>query len=204
MTPVFLLGLGSSLVLVTGAALPDTETERAAQSPKDWCFALGALGLLIYSVLNYMNGAPVFFIFLEGMVTFASVMMMIDVPERISGPLLMIASAALVVWSLFLFEDYGTLAFILGLAGIALGYVMHAGTPRREFALLAGSALIAFFSYLTGTWVFFWLNVFFALFSGYYLFMAMKHEGEEHERHLRRRKISQRYGHRYRGRKRKN
>ncbi len=79
---------------------------------------------------------------------------------------------------------------------------MKAGTSRREFALFAGSALIAFFSYLTATWVFFWLNVFFALFSGYYLLKTLRHEAEERERELRKRKATQRYGHRYSGKRR--
>ena len=51
------------------------------------------------------------------------------------------------------------------LHGDVLGYELTAGTVKREAALVAGSILIAAFSYLTATWIFFWLNVFFALFS---------------------------------------
>src|SRR3989338_8577125 len=101
MTPIFLLGLGSSLILVLGAAWPDTAVDRAIASIKDWCFALGALGLLIYSVLNWRGGAPVFFIFLEGMVTLASAFMMLDVSEKISSPILVAATTGLIGWSLY-------------------------------------------------------------------------------------------------------
>jgi hypothetical protein len=43
------------------------------------------------------------------------------------------------------------------------------GTIRRVLALTLGSALIAIFSYIEASWIFFWLNVFFALFSAYYV-----------------------------------
>jgi len=36
--------------------------------------------------------------------------------------------------------------------------------------LALGGALIALFSYFEVNWIFFWLNVFFAIFSGYYVY----------------------------------
>lgn len=172
MSPVFLLGLAGSLVLVAGAALPDKNVPPT-RSPKDWCFGIGAAVLLAYSVLNYLAGAPVFFVFLEGLVTLASVLMMLGVPEPAVTPVIILAALGLVAWSLILSQGYGTLFFIVGLSGIAVGYVSEAGTLRRELALLFGSALIALFSYLSASWIFFWLNVFFAAFSAMYVWKAL-------------------------------
>ncbi|MBT7703261.1 hypothetical protein HN748_03435, partial [Candidatus Peregrinibacteria bacterium] len=58
--------------------------------------------------------------------------------------------------------------FIFGLLGIALGYALGPATKRGNIALTTGSLLIAVFSYLVADWIFFWLNTFFAIFSGYY------------------------------------
>ncbi|MBI4234908.1 hypothetical protein HY604_01255 [Candidatus Peregrinibacteria bacterium] len=57
---------------------------------------------------------------------------------------------------------------IFGLCGIGLGYAFQMGTIRRNLALTLGSALIALFSYFEKSWIFFYLNVFFAIFSLYY------------------------------------
>ena len=168
MTANFLVGLFGSLVLVAGAALPDHEVRHPALSAKNRCFSLGAVIMLVYSVLNYLSGAPVFFIMLEALVVAASACMMLNVSEKVDTPIIIVLSLILILWSLKLFDGYGTIVFIVGLCGVAIGYVSKIGTVRREVALLLGSALIALFSYLTATWIFFWLNVFFAAFSGWY------------------------------------
>ncbi|MBI3618764.1 hypothetical protein HY213_01880 [Candidatus Peregrinibacteria bacterium] len=171
--------MAGSAILVLGAAWPDRAVRFPAESLKNWFFGIGALVMLLYSILNYTAGAPVFFIFLELLVTFSSVLMMLNVPERIDTPLVLIASLAMILWSFLLFHDVGTVFFVIGLSGIAIGYILKTGTVRREVALMLGSALIALFSFLTATWIFFWLNVFFAAFSGYY---AWKDEVRELKR----------------------
>ncbi|MBI1812194.1 hypothetical protein HY285_00175 [Candidatus Peregrinibacteria bacterium] len=163
-----IVGLAGSAILVLGAAWPDRAVLHPRESLKNWLFAVGALCMLFSSILNYQAGAPIFFIFLELLVTFSSVLMMLNVPERIDTPLVLLASLAMIVWSFLLFHDLGTVFFVIELSGIAVGSILKTGTARREIALILGSALIALFSYLTATWIFFWLNVFFALFSGYY------------------------------------
>lgn len=165
MNTTFLLGLVGSLILVMGSALPDKPVKRSYQSLKNWCFGLGAVVMATYSTLNWMAGGPVFFIFLQALVILSSVFMMLDVDDRVDTPIIVAAAAALVGWSLYLSQGYETVIFILGLVGIALGYELKGGTVRREIALIAGSVMIAVFSYLSATWIFFWLNVFFALFS---------------------------------------
>lgn len=173
MTPTFLIGLFGSLILVTGSALPDKPTKHPYQSVKNWCFGLGAVVMATYSTLNYLAGGPVFFIFLQALVILASVFMMLDVDDRIDTPIIIAAAAGLVGWSFYLSQGWETLIFILGLVGIALGYELKGGTLKRELALIAGSILIAAFSYLSATWIFFWLNVFFALFSGWQAFTLL-------------------------------
>lgn len=166
----FLTGLIGSLVLVTGAAWPTNEsTKHPAKSTKNWLFAIGGLIMLIYAILGYRTGGPIFFVILEILVMVASILMMLNTDDRIDTPIISITGLGLIVWSLYLFEGYNTIFFIVGLCGIGLGYAFKMGTIRRDLALTLGSVLIALFSYLEASWIFFWLNVFFAIFSGYYL-----------------------------------
>lgn len=169
MSPTFLTGLLGSLVLVTGAAWPEAkDADHPARSVKDWLFAIGGFVMFLFSLLGYREGGSLFFVILEILVVIASVLMMLNTPDIVDTIILGISGIALIIWSLLLFEGYGTIFFILGLCGIGLGYAFRMGTLRRSIALTLGSALIALFSYLEASWIFFWLNVFFAMFSGYY------------------------------------
>ena len=115
--------------------------------------------------MNYLAGGSVFFIFLQALVNLASIFMMFDIDDRIDTPIMVVATLALIVWSLWLLPDIRTIYFIIGLSGIGIGYCSNGGTSRRNIALLLGSALVAFFSYIEGNQIFFWLNAFFATFS---------------------------------------
>jgi|GEM_PF-353806 len=170
---VFFTGLIGSIVTVLGAAWPEKLKIKAWQSVKNWLFAVGGLILLLYAVFDYLQGAPVFFVFLEALVIIASILMMIDIDDRIDMAVISVSGLGLIIWSLLLFEGLNTIFFIIGLAGIGLGYAFQMGTLRRTIALLLGSLLIAVFSYLESSWVFFWLNVFFAAFSAYYLYLGI-------------------------------
>ncbi len=169
----WITGIVGALLLVTGAALPERAEEPLA-SPKDWCFAIGGFVMLLYAIFNYMAGGPIFFLFLELFVNVASVFMMFNVRDSIDTPIMIGVGIIFILWSLLLFQGIGTLFFVAGLTGIAMGYVMQTGTFRRSVALTVGSALIALFSYLSGSWIFFWLNVFFALFSLYYVWQLRR------------------------------
>lgn len=167
---IFLTGLISSLILVLGAAWPEgRRISHPIKSVKNWLFALGGAGMLVYAILNYLVGGPVFFVFLEVLVVVASVLMMLDLEDYIDIAVISLTGFAFIIWSIVLFEGYNTVFFILGLSGIGLGYAFKMGTLRRFVALTLGSVLIALFSYIEVNWIFFWLNVFFALFSGYYV-----------------------------------
>ncbi len=166
---IFITGIVGSLVLVTGAAWPGLEAKHPVKSVKNWLFAIGGLIMLLYAFFGYQQGGPIFFVILEIFVVIASILMMLNTSDKIDTPIIGISGLGLIIWSLYLFENYGTIIFILGLSGIGLGYAFKMGTIRRDFALTAGSALIAVFSYIEASWIFFWLNVFFAIFSAYYL-----------------------------------
>jgi len=170
MTTTFITGLLGSLILVVGAAWPlEKKISHPTQSIKNWLFAIGGLATFIYALLGYQAGDPIFFVILEIMVLVASIMMMIDLSDRTDTIVMSISAICLIAWSLTLFEDYSTIIFILGLTGVGLGYALEGGTIKRNIALTVGSILIAIFSYIDASWIFFWLNVFFALFSGYYV-----------------------------------
>lgn len=164
---VFVTGLIASIILVLGSAWPDRS------SYKNWIFALGNFGMLGYSILSYLNGNPVFYILLESLCALSSVLMLAKVRQKPSTILLLSAGAALLAYSIYLFEDTGTLFFILGLMMLAVGFVTK-DFLKRNSAFVLGSALIAIFSYVENSMIFFWLNVFFALFSFYYLLKAAR------------------------------
>lgn len=171
MNSIFLTGLVGSLVLVTGAAWPEIKNiKHPIKSLKNWLFAVGGFIMLLYAIFGYQQGGPIFFVILEILVAIASILMMLNTPDKIDTPILTISSLGLIIWSLYLFEGYHTVLFILGLCGIGLGYAFQMGTLRRSIALTFGSVLIALFSYIEASWIFFWLNVFFGIFSAYYIF----------------------------------
>lgn len=175
---IFITGLVGSLVLVTGAAWPETkDVKHPAKSLKNWLFAVGGgFFMLLYAFLSYQQGGPIFFVILQILVAIASIFMMLNTPDKIDTPIISISGLGLIIWSLYLFEDYGTVIFILGLCGIGLGYTFRMATLRRSIALTIGSILIAVFSYIEASWIFFWLNVFFAIFSAYYVYKGLAHQ----------------------------
>ena len=170
---IFATGIIGSLVLVTGAAWPTGKVKHPAHSVKNWLFGVGGLIMLLYSIFGYMTGGPIFFIFLQTLIIIASIMMMLNVPDKIDVPVIVIIGLGLIAWSIYLFEGYNTVFFIFGLSGIALGYTLEMGTIRRSLALTLGSILIAVFSYIEASWIFFWLNAFFAIFSAYYVYKGI-------------------------------
>jgi len=129
--------------------------------------------MLVYAIFNYQNGGAIFFVFLQALVIVSSILMMLNTSDRVDVPVIAISGLILIIWSVYLFEGYNTVFFILGLCGIGLGYAFQMGSLRRSVALVLGSALIALFSYIEASWIFFWLNVFFAVFSGYYLIKGL-------------------------------
>lgn len=125
--------------------------------------------MFVYALLNYLSGGVIFFMILQALVVFSSVLMLLNTPNKINIPLIIASKIGLIIWSITLFEDYTTLIFIFGLLGIAFGYVLKPYTLKGNAALTLGSFLIVIFSYLAKDWIFLSLNSFFAVFSAYYV-----------------------------------
>lgn len=172
---IFLLGLVGSLIIVLGAAWPESkDVKRPTKSIKNWLLAIGGGCILfIYAVLNYQQGGSIFFVFLQALVAISSVLMMINASDKVDMIVITTIGFGLVIWSLYLFEGYNTIFFIFGLSGVGLGYALQMGTLRRSVALTLGSALVALFSYLEANWIFFWLNAFFVVFSMFYVYKGL-------------------------------
>lgn len=169
MDSTFITGLSGAIILVAGSAYPVKPVKVPIQSLKNWLFVVGGFFMLSYSIMNYLNGGSVFFIFLQILVNLAGILMLANVKESISIPIICASGLALIFWSLNLFESPTTLLFIIGLLGISLGYLFNVTSPRRYIALAIGSGLVSIFSYLQGDMIFFWLNLFFSIFSAYYI-----------------------------------
>ena len=168
MNTTFIVGIVGSIILVIGAALPSKTVSNPVRLPKNWFFVFGNISMFTYSYLNFLAGGSIFFIFLQILIAVSTLLMMLNTPDKYDTPILGLAGVALVIWALKLFEGYGPILFVAGLVTLGVGFAMDTGTVRRDFALATGSAVIAIFSYIVKDWIFFWLNVFFALFSAYY------------------------------------
>jgi len=167
MNTTLLTGIIGSVILVIGAAWKDGNTNiQPWRVTKNWLFTIGAATMLLYAIL----GGSMFFIILEILMAFASILMMTNLDERLKTRLIGIAGLILLGYTLYSIEDAKIIFFVLGLLGVSLGYVFKMGSQRRNIALTLGSVLIAIYSYLEADWIFFGLNAFFALFSGYYIF----------------------------------
>ena len=169
MSNALLVGIIGSLILVTGAAWPEPKKIiHPARSIKNWLFAVGALFLFVYAWLGYIAGGSFFFVLLELLVIIASILMLTHVRDSIAAPIILNLGLLFILYSISQSQGFDMIFFILGLSGIALGYIFDMNTLRRALALTIGSSLIVIFSYLEANWIFFWINVFFAVFSGYY------------------------------------
>lgn len=172
-----IIGVLGSVILVAGAAWPEKKgLSHPIKSVKNWLFAIGGLFMLAYALLGYIEGGHIFFVFLEILLLITSILMMLNTDDRIDIAIISIASIVLIVWSLTLFEGYQTILFIAGLASIGFGYAFKMGTLRRSFSLALGSLLVAIFSYIETNWIFFWLNLFFMIFSSYYLLITLSYQ----------------------------
>lgn len=167
---IFIIGLTGAITLILGAAWPETTDKKPFLSIKNWLLAIGALFMLTYSITGYIyQETPVFFIFLQSLIIISSIFMMTGANPKTSSWAIGLAGTGLIIWSIYLFKSYNTIIFILGLIGIAFGYSLPENTVKRFLAFVLGSILISLFSYIGKNWIFFWLNLFFAIFSTYYL-----------------------------------
>lgn len=153
-----LIGLAGSLLLITGVV-------ATAQHRKNRLFAMGNACMFGYALFGYLEGGTIFFVIQQIFIMLSTLCMLLRVPDNIDTTVLSIGGFALIGWSLLLFQGYGTVIFVAGLALLGIGFAMDTGTRKREMALLIGSLLIAVFSFLMRDWIFFALNAVFAVFS---------------------------------------
>ncbi len=164
-----IIGIIGSLILIAGAAWPEHPSEKPIKSVKNWLFAGGGVLMFFYSLLGFLaNGNP-FFLFLQAYIVVATILMMLNTSDKFDAVVLSSLGVLFIGWSLLMFEDYSTAIFILGLVGVGFGYVFDAGTLRRNLSLFVGSVFIATFGYIKQDWIYFALNIVFALFSAYYV-----------------------------------
>ena len=172
--PIFIIWIIWAILLVIWSALPE-ENVKPIKSKKDWLFSIWTLIMLVYAVANLLYWDwSIFFIILEIFAIITCILMLIDIDDKIDTIFITISGLILISWSIFISQDFNTVYFILWLTGIWLGFAFKTGSLRRDIWLTIWSVLIAVFSYLVGSWIFFWLNVFFALFSGYYFIKNLK------------------------------
>jgi len=170
MNTTFLIWLIWSLVLVAWAARPEPKKIiKSIKSTKNRLFLIWACVLTIFARLGYNDWWTIFFFILEIFVIISSILMMLDTNDTIDITILSLSWLWLIIRSLYLFEGYSTIIFIIWLIGIWLWYAFTMWSIRREIALMLWWILIAIFSYLQPNRVFFWVNIFFAIFSWYYL-----------------------------------
>jgi len=166
----FWIGILGSLVLVTGAAwsIP-RRLKNPLESTKDRLFLIGSSIMLLFAWIGYYNGLSIFFLILQILVVIAGILMMLNTNDKVDTIILSISWLVLVIRSLFLFQWYTTIIFIVWLVVLGFGYAFKTGSLRRDIALTLWSAFVAWFSFLEPNWIYFGLNVFFAIFSWYYL-----------------------------------
>jgi hypothetical protein len=130
---------------------------------------IGSSIMFLYSLVGYYSWLSIFFLILQIMIIIAWVLMMLNTNDKFDATILSISWLALVIWSLYLFEWYTTIIFIVWLVVLGLWYAFKTGSLRRDVALTLWSVFVAWFSLLEPNRIFFGLNLFFAIFSWYYL-----------------------------------
>ena len=171
----FCIGLLGAVVLVLGSAWPEGDADKPARSAKNWMFVLGTFTLTIYALFDYsMGNSVIFFVLLQAFASVAAILGVTKVSSRTATVITAIFGVFFIGLSLVIFEGIGTIIFVAGLMGIALGYVLPIGSVRRSLSLTLGGAFIVIFSYMESNWIFCVLNIFFAIFSGYYLVKSLK------------------------------
>jgi len=166
----FYVGLMGASVLVLGYAWPAKKIKNPRKSFKNWLFVLGALFMLIYSYFNYLLGGAIFYIFLQLLANLASLFLMLRINKKASIVFIILASIAFIGASLFYFEDFSTVLFIIGLSLIAVGYILDSGTVKRNVMLCLGSMFIAIFSYIEGNMIFLYLNILCSIFTIFHIY----------------------------------
>lgn len=147
--------------------------------------AYGAFGFLIYAfqtgraihvtvvLTGIVLGAYAYFlgnmlfVFLQGLIVASSALQLMHVSRQYTTGLMLFLTAIVVVTLLLEEVIVGVTDVFgaVGLTGIAFGLIV---LPARSGSLIltGSSALLALYSFTSGAWVFFFLNIFFMLING--------------------------------------
>ena len=162
----FMTGVLGGTILVAGAAVREGKVKNAL-------LGAGTVFMFVYALMNFWAGGTVLFVFFESLALLATLLMVIDLSDKWDTLILGTGGLILVGLSLAFSQTPTTLFFIVGLTGVSLGYALKEGTVKRHVAFTLGAALICLFSYFEANWIFFWLNVFFAGFSGWHFYKVV-------------------------------
>jgi len=176
MDSTFLIGLTGSLILLIGSAWPAEKVKLPYKSTKNWLFGIGSWIMLVYAIVGYLSWGAVFFIFMEILVAISCILMMLPSRDRLNSIIIGGSGIVLIIWSLFLFQNYRTILFVAGMAILGIGFASRLWSQRRNIALTLGSIFVAIFSYTEASRIFFGMNTFFALFSLYYTIKGMRED----------------------------
>lgn len=167
------IGIIATIFLVIGAFYPIENVEKPVYSVKNWIFTVGSLTMLMYAIAGYLAWWQIFFIYWELLIALACLLMMLDINDRRDGSIITVASIGLFVWGFPSFQSTDMFLFSIAFLVLGLGYVFDMNSIRRYIGLTLWGIFIAISSYVDGGWTFFWLNLFFAIFSLYYTILLI-------------------------------
>ena len=154
------IGVLGSIVLLLASGL-----HYSKKNIKKYLFTIGNLLMFAYAILNFIDGGSIFFIYLQILINFSSLLLWLNIKDKYDQPLVLSLGAILTYFALTINLDYLTLTFVIGIITLALGFSTDTKKPTHNLFLLAGSLLIAIFSFFQKDLIFLILNAFFALFS---------------------------------------
>lgn len=168
------IGLIATIFLVIGALYPIEKVEKPVYSVKNWIFTVGSLIMLGYAIAGYLAWWGIFFIYLELLIALACLLMMLDIDDRRDGSIILLLGIGLLIRGFLSSQWPNITLFTVAFIVLGLGYVFDMNSIRRYVGLTLWGALIALASYAAGGWTFFWLNLFFAIFSLYYTIILIR------------------------------
>lgn len=168
------IGIIATIFLTIGALYPIEQVKRPVDSVKNWIFTVGSLTMLGYAIAGYLAWWEIFFIYWELLIALACLLMMLDVNDKRDGSIITLVSIGLFVWGFPSFQWPHMFLFSIAFFVLGLGYVFDMTSIRRYIGLTLWGILIALASYVDGGGTFFWLNLFFAIFSLYYTIILIR------------------------------
>lgn len=154
------IGIIGSIILLLASSF-----HYSKKSIKKYLFTLGNLCMFAYALFNFIDGGSIFFIYLQILINFSSLLLWLNMNDKYDQPLILGLGGLLTYLALDINLDFLTLLFVIGIITLALGFSTDTKKPTHNIFLFAGSMLIAIFSFYHKDLIFFTLNLFFSIFS---------------------------------------